>query len=112
MAEELAGRADGVAAALADGDGCLALERIGGLRSATATARDAGEVPDPVAAEVLTTAQRIEQDIRCEPEPPPEEQPDQDPDDEDDDEDAEDEDDEERPGRGRGRGNAPGRSDD
>lgn len=120
VAEELAQRADGVAAALADGDECLALERIGGLRSATATARDADEVPDAVAAEVLTAAQRIEQDIRCEPEPPAEEQPEQDRDDEDEDDDDDgagpggDDEADEHPGRGRGRdnGNGPGRSDD
>ena len=71
VVEELAQRADGIADALAGGRDCLALERIAGLEAATASAREAGEVPDTVAAEVLTTAQRLEQDTACEPEPSP-----------------------------------------
>lgn len=118
VADDLAIQADAVADALAQGDGCLALERTAQLQSATAGAHDAGEVPADVAAEILAATQRITDATACE--PPAPEQDDEDPDAEDEDrgrddeEDEEDKDDKDKDddddgGPGRGRGNGHGK---
>lgn len=113
VAEELAARADAVAEALAAGDGCTALELTAELESATASARDTGNITDAVAAEVLTAAQRIDEGTTCDAEPAasPPDVPDDGEGDadkadeaEDGDEAAESDDDDDHPGRGQGRG--------
>lgn len=114
VADDLAIRADAVAEALAQGDGCLALERTSQLQSATAGARDAGEVPDDVAAEILAATRRITDATACE--PPAREQDDEDHDAEDEDRgrdddehEHEDGDDDDGGGPGRGRGKGHGK---
>lgn len=77
VAEDLAQRADAVAQALEAGDGCTALQRTSELEDATTSAREAGDVTDTVAAEVLTATRSIAQSTSCEP-PPPAEDPDDD----------------------------------
>lgn len=76
VAEDLAQRADAVAQALEAGDGCTALQRTSELEDATTSAREAGDVTDTVAAEVLTATRSIAQSTSCE--PPPAEDPDDD----------------------------------
>lgn len=110
VADDLASLADAAAAALESGDGCAALDHLETLRSGTTAARDAGDVPPPVAAEILTTVDELAAQTQCD---PPAEQ-----DDGDDDEDEHEDEEKRGPpedrgdrGRGEGRGGDDGDDD-
>lgn len=85
VAEDLATRADALAAGLEAGDTCAALETAGALVTTASARRDAGEVPTAIAAEVIATTRDTVRGLTCDPQPAPEPQPaapsDEDPDD-------------------------------
>lgn len=115
LADDLAGRADAVAAHLAAGAPCAAAGEADDLVHATVAAIQAGQVPPQLQEELLAGAQELLHRIECLPaaSPPPAEPHDDGDDDRDDDrgeDDDEDEDEDERgedkgKGRGKGRGN-------
>lgn len=72
VAEDLAARADALAAGLEAGDPCAALSAAGDLVRVTAARRDAGEVPEEIAGEVIATSRDTVRGLLCEPEPEPE----------------------------------------
>ena len=104
LADDLAGRADAIAAALDQGDGCGAQQQIHELQTAVATNRDSGDLPPPLADELTTALDDLDDQVSCEPVNG------------DDDEDDGDEDDDEGrgndEGKGRGNGPPPGRGND
>ena len=71
VAERLAQRSEDVAAALADGDTCLARDRAAALRDEARRAIEAQEVPSELRGELERTASELAAEIECAPPPPP-----------------------------------------
>ena len=107
LADDLAGRADAIAAALEQGDGCSAQQQIDALQDAVTTHRDSGDLPTSLADELTTALSQLEDQVSCQP---------VDEDGGDGGEDEADEDDDETrekdEGNGRGNGPPPGRGKD
>ena len=113
VADDLAGRADAVAAHLAAGDACAAAGEADDLVHATVAAIQAGDVPPPLQEELLAGAQSLLHGIDCQvsapaPAPAPAPEDDEGDDDEDEDEDEEKPEKEKRD-KGMGKGKGKGR---
>lgn len=75
VADDLAARAEALAAGLEADDPCGALGTAGELVRVTAEHRDAGEVPPDIAGEVISTTRDTVRGVTCVPEPAPEPAP-------------------------------------